>query len=111
MKKNEPSLPYGCLTFGLGVSLTRQVTGQWDFNNGDLSATVARRSLLSRLASHHFYHDDDRWQMPAKIMGYPGCSFLRGYIMTHGMAPNGGYQPDGITPRKCQSIHPDHGHQ
>jgi hypothetical protein len=78
------------------------VTGQWDFENGDLSATVGQP--LSYLDGSSGETAAGTWfgtttelgvadigGQPARVMRVPGeLSRNIGYVMTHGIAPNGG---------------------
>jgi hypothetical protein len=78
------------------------VTGQWDFDNGNLGATVgspleylggttgltAQGTQFGTTASFGIADIDGQ---SAKVMRVPGdLSREIGYIMTHGIAPNGG---------------------
>lgn len=78
---------------------TAAVTGQWDFNRGDLSATIgtplaffseATRQSTQFGTTRDFGLPDIGGQ-PALVMAVPGdVSRDIGYVMTHGIAPNGG---------------------
>ncbi len=91
-------------TFGIitsGGSAT-EVTGQWDFNSGDLKATVGTAlGYLSATAqtgtkfgttgTGDFVDIPNINGQPAKIMAVPGAlDRTIGYVMTHGISPNGG---------------------
>ncbi len=78
---------------------TAAVTGQWDFDRGDLSATVgAPLAYLTGTAragtqfgTTRDFDLPDINGRPALVMAVPGeLSRDIGYIMTHGIAPNGG---------------------
>jgi len=81
------------------------VTGQWDFDAGDLSATVgtplayldgpagvtAAGTQFGTTGQGDFAAIPDIGGRPAKIMRVPGdLTRSIGYLMTHGIAPNGG---------------------
>lgn len=88
MKKN---LTYLAVTviLGLGVSARAAVTGQWDFNSGDLTATIGT-ALADFGVTPTTYSTMTIGGSPAKVMGFPAADVTQGYIMTHGIAPNGG---------------------
>jgi hypothetical protein len=79
------------LLLSLGVPARAGVTGQWDFNSGDLSATVGT-ALSSRgdTATYTLFTTDTIGGQTANIMRFPAATQAQGYTMTHGMAPNGG---------------------
>ena len=79
------------LILGLAASGRAAVTGQWDFDSGDLSATTG--------TALDYYNGDTTGTTfstttingsPAKVMGFPACTQTQGYVMTHGIAANGG---------------------
>ncbi|HUF61911.1 MAG TPA: LamG-like jellyroll fold domain-containing protein [Verrucomicrobiales bacterium] len=81
---------------GVGVTI---VTGQWDFNDGDLSATEGRDlEYLSDLARDETQFGSttdfgiaDFEDGPGNVMFVPETVSNRiGYVMYHGMGPNGG---------------------
>lgn len=90
---------FGITTTG-GSSTT--VTGQWDFNKGDLSATVGQplqyldgangtTAQGTQFGTTTALGVADIGGKPAQVMRVPGdLSNKIGYIMTHGIAPNGG---------------------
>lgn len=89
MKRNLTCLV--SLILGLGGSARATVTGQWDFNSGNLAATTG--------ADLAYYNGDSAGTTfstatigggMAYVMGFPACSATQGYEMTHGIAPNGG---------------------
>lgn len=83
------------LILGLGVSAPAAVTGQWDFNSGDLSATVGSSlgDFNGTTLAATTFSTTLIGGSPANVMNYPtttaGASG-QGYIMNHGMSPNGG---------------------
>jgi hypothetical protein len=79
------------LILGLGVSAHAAVTGQWDFNSGDLSATAGTAlDYFNSDATGTTFSTMTINGSPAKVMGFPACTASQGYVMTHGIAPNGG---------------------
>ena len=80
------------------ITATADVTGQWDFENGDLAATVG--------SPLEYFGEDvrtgtsfgtttslgipDIGGAPAKVMQVPELNPMGGYIMRHGAAANGG---------------------
>ena len=78
------------------------VTGQWDFDKGDLSPTVGKSleyldgpngltKQKTRFGTTTELGVPDIAGQPAKVMEVPGdLSNKIGYIMDHGIAPNGG---------------------
>ena len=91
-------------SFGILVSggLATTVTGQWDFNKGDLSATIGKAlqyfdgpDNLTKAGTEFGTTIDlgvpDIQGVVANIMKVPGdLSPNVGYLMDHGIAPNGG---------------------
>ena len=85
-----------------------QVTGQWDFDQGDLSATIGqemqygdgptgRVKAQTSFGTTASFGIPDIGGRPAKVMKYTRDEFAdvadhnpRGYLCAHGMAPNGG---------------------
>jgi hypothetical protein len=67
------------------------VTGQWDFDNGDLSATVGS-ALQYRGDTQNgtSFATMDIGGQPAKVMRFPAATAAQGYVMPHGAAANGG---------------------
>ena len=78
------------------------VTGQWDFNSSNLTATVGQAAPILRRYSpdrHVVWHHDLLWhqryrgpagQRDAVQPSTIGTATWGGYIVTHGMGPNGG---------------------
>jgi hypothetical protein len=85
----------------IGGSTTR-VTGQWNFENGSLSATVGRpleyldgtngvTATKTRFGTTASFGIADINGQPAKVMFVPGDLDRKiGYTMNHGISPNGG---------------------
>jgi hypothetical protein len=80
-----------------------QVTGQWDFNFGDLRATVGQpleyfdpdgsgfTRLTTQFGPTTEFGIPDIDSKPTQVMQVPGDYDTRlGYVMHHGIAPNGG---------------------
>jgi hypothetical protein len=73
------------------------VTGQWDFERGDLSATVGKDLAYyddavrtgTRFGTTTELGVSDIGGTPAKVMEVPELSPFNGYIMRHGIPPNG----------------------
>lgn len=80
------------LALGLSLPLRAAVTGQWDFNSGDLSATVgtALGDFGGTTLAATTFGTATIGGNSANVMNFPAASPTQGYIMTHGMAPNGG---------------------
>jgi hypothetical protein len=78
------------------------VTGQWDFNNGDLSATCGQSLEFSDNAVDFDtgFADSDFFSLPqlngspVQLMAFPGQpsggAIMNGYRMRHGIGANGG---------------------
>ena len=88
-------------TFGIVVSgaAGSQVAGQWDFDGGDLSATVGKALAYfdpvaqqnTRFGTTTALGVPDIGGKPAKVMEVPGDLDRKiGYVMDHGIKPNGG---------------------
>jgi len=84
---------------------TTRVTGQWDFDGGDLKATVGRDLEYGDgpgafMAARTRFGGAQEFGIPVingteKVMGYfrsehPPGNYVAGYAMRHGIAPNGG---------------------
>ena len=91
------------------AQVPQKVTGQWDFENGDLQATVGKDlqygdGPTGRVKDHTSFGTTTSFGIPdiggkpAKVMKYTRDEFdddatdknPRGYLLEHGMAPNGG---------------------
>lgn len=80
------------------ITVTADVTGQWDFENGDLSATVgspleyfdATVGAGTRFGTTTALGIPDIGGAVAKVMEIPELNPMGGYIMRHGAAANGG---------------------
>lgn len=73
------------------------VTGQWDFDNGDLSATIgAPMQYYGSTASQTQFGTTTSFGIasiggqPATVMQFPAAGASGGYVMFHGAAANGG---------------------
>jgi len=80
-------------------SSTPSITGQWDFNQGDLSADYGQPLTYSSVAvqtattfgTTTAFAVSDIGGQPANVLRWvPTTGFGGGYVMTHGIAPNGG---------------------
>ena len=80
-----------------------KVAGQWDFERGDLSATIGKplvyfdpdgaglTASLTQFGDTTTFGISDIDGVPVKLMRVPGeLTNTVGYVMTHGIAPNGG---------------------
>jgi YVTN family beta-propeller protein len=85
----------GALESG-GATLTVYVpvvTGQWDFNLGDLRATVgADLEFLTDTATLTTFPVMMINGQPAQVLGFGSNSLNQGYYVRHGVKPNGGGQ-------------------
>ena len=69
------------------------VTGQWDFDSGDLRATVGvGLEYLSDTATITAFPGMTIHGEPALVMGFGSNTINQGYYMRHGAKPNGGGQ-------------------
>ncbi len=69
------------------------VTGQWDFNLGDLRATVgADLEFLTDTANITTFPVVTINGQPAQVMGFGSNTITQGYYMRHEVKPNGGGQ-------------------
>jgi hypothetical protein len=79
------------LILGLCATARATVTGQWDFNSGDLSATVGTAlAYRGDTAASTIFTTATIGGNSANVMSFPATTPSQGYTMTHGMAPNGG---------------------
>jgi predicted phosphodiesterase len=90
MKRNFTGLAVA-LILGLDLSARAAVTGQWDFNSSNLTATVgAALAYRGTTASTTSFTTTTIGGQPATVMSFPATTATQGYRMTHGIAPNGG---------------------
>ena len=90
MKRHLTSLTV-TLILGLGIPANAAVTGQWDFNSGNLSATTGTAlDYFNGDATGTTFSTATINGSPAKVMDFPACTSAQGYVMTHGIAANGG---------------------
>ncbi|NOS71897.1 MAG: hypothetical protein HOP33_18450 [Verrucomicrobia bacterium] len=90
MKRILISLAVAIVT-GLGVTAYAGVTGQWDFNSGNLNATVGTAlAYRGTTAATTTFTTSTIGGQSAAVMSYPATTPTQGFIMTHGIAPNGG---------------------
>lgn len=74
-----------------GLPVRAAVTGQWDFNSGNLSATVGTAlAFRGDTAAATTFTTATIGGQTAQVMSFPATTPSQGYIMTHGIAPNGG---------------------
>ncbi len=67
------------------------ITGQWDFNSGNLSATIGSELVYrGDTASFTTFETATIGGATANVMHFPKTTPAQGYEMTHGAAPNGG---------------------
>ncbi|HRT56842.1 MAG TPA: metallophosphoesterase [Candidatus Paceibacterota bacterium] len=85
-----------CL-FAAGRPAPAAVTGQWDFDNGDLSATVGAplqyrgsAAAQTQFGTTTTFGIANIGGQVAQVMRFPAASPADGYVMLHGAAPNGG---------------------
>ncbi len=70
-----------------------RVTGQWDFDSGDLRATVgADLEYLADTAARTTFPGLILNGLPAQVMAFGSNTVQQGYYMRHGAKPNGGGQ-------------------
>lgn len=80
------------------ISVTADVTGQWDFENGDLAATIGSPleyfntdiGAATQFGTTTALGIPDIGGVAAKVMVVPELNPMGGYIMRHGAAANGG---------------------
>jgi hypothetical protein len=90
MKRNLTCISVALL-LGLGVPVQATVTGQWDFNNSNLVATVGTElAYRGDTESVTTFTTTTIGGSNAVVMKFPAATSTQGYTMTHGMAPNGG---------------------
>src|SRR5262245_57801134 len=87
-----------CLVrLGAGSPCRAAITGQWDFNAGNLTATIGTAlqyrgdtAGLTRFGTTTSLGIADINGQPAQVMQVPACSPTQGFLMPHGASPNGG---------------------
>ncbi len=89
-------------TINVSGGSSAPVTGQWDFDQGNLAATVGSpleflggstgaTAQKTEFGTTTSFGIPDIGGQPAKVMRVPGdLDRAIGYVMTHGIAPNGG---------------------
>jgi len=77
------------LLFGPGLPARAAVTGQWDFNSSNFTATVGT-DLADFGVTPTTFTTATISGGAAVVMSFPAADSSQGYIMTHGIAPNGG---------------------
>ena len=79
------------LVLGCAGAARAAVTGQWDFNSSNLTATVgADLAYMGDTELSTTFTTATIGGSNAVVMGFPAATVSQGYIMTHGIAPNGG---------------------
>ena len=82
------------LSLALGVSARAAVTGQWDFNSSNLVATVgtdlADFDVGGATLAETTFTTATIGGSTAIVMNFPSNSPSMGYVVAHGIAPNGG---------------------
>ncbi len=73
------------------------ITGQWDFENGDLAATIGSpMQYRGTTASQTQFGTTTSFGIPdingevGRVMRFPATTSAQGYLLPHGAAPNGG---------------------
>ncbi|HTG45753.1 MAG TPA: hypothetical protein VK633_14625 [Verrucomicrobiae bacterium] len=86
-------LVYHLLAIWGGLNLCAQstnLTGQWDFNQGDLRATIGTNLQFRGGSSGTTFETTVINGATAHVMHFPAATPSQGYILTHGAQPNGG---------------------
>lgn len=79
------------LAIGLTASVEGAVTGQWDFNSSNLTATAGiDLAYFGDTEAVTSFTTATIGGSTAVVMNFPAATATQGYIMTHGIAPNGG---------------------
>lgn len=79
------------LISGLASPARAGVTGQWDFNAGNLAATVGTAlAYRGTTAAGTTFTTATIGGQTAQVMAFPATTPSQGFIMTHGIAANGG---------------------
>ena len=85
------SVPSAVVTLTVNPPPPVVVTGQWDFDQGDLRATVgAPLEYRGNTATATTFSQVNINGQPAKVMSFPAATATQGYVMPHGALPNGG---------------------
>ena len=67
------------------------VTGQWDFTNGDLGATIGKdMEFLGNTEASTTFGTETIAGQTANVMNFPAATPTQGYYVTPGILPNGG---------------------
>ncbi len=75
-------------TFG---QTSTNLTGQWDFNQGDLKATVGTdMKFLGDTATKTTFETVNVNGASGNVMTFPAANVTEGYLVFHGAKPNGG---------------------
>ncbi len=77
------------LVLGLGTPAYAAVTGQWDFNSSNLTATVGA-DLADFGTTPVVFTTATIGGSTAIVMNFPATDATQGFVMTHGIAANGG---------------------
>ncbi|OQB94354.1 MAG: Calcineurin-like phosphoesterase [Verrucomicrobia bacterium ADurb.Bin118] len=79
------------LILSWGASIHGAVIGQWDFNSSNLTATVGTAlAYRGDTAGQTTFTTKTIAGETAVVMAFPATTPTQGYVMTHGIAPNGG---------------------
>jgi len=91
MRSFIAALAAGLGFVGASLSTRAAVTGQWDFNSANLTATVGTAlGYRGTTATATTFTTATIGGQTAQVMSFPATSPTQGYVMTHGLAPNGG---------------------
>lgn len=77
------------ITLGLGGLAQAAVTGQWDFNSSNLTATVGA-DLADFGTTPYSFTNTTINGTNAIVLSFPAADSSQGFVMTHGIAANGG---------------------
>lgn len=87
----------GALGLLSSVATQASITGQWDFNSGDLSATIGTAlDYRGTTAAGTVFGTTTSFGIPdiggvaASVMQFPATTIDQGFTMAHGAAANGG---------------------
>src|ERR1019366_3089817 len=91
------TLHFSLLLVLSGFSSRAAITGQWDFETSDLSATIGSpMQYRGTTASQTQFGTTTALGIAningevGRVMRFPACLFSQGYALPHGAAPNGG---------------------